>query len=236
MKLQGKTAVITGGSEGIGRAIALRLAREGVALALIARHGDNLQKVKSEIANSFPDLQVRVYPCDITDTSGLTDICESVVKDFSGVDILVNNAGIWQKRMPIEEVSQETVDDIIGTNLTALLHMTRLLLPTLKKAVESAVINISSSSGVRAPEGQSVYAASKWGVRGFTEVLKEDLKGSSVRVAGVYQAGTDTGLFSKADDARGQEKYTRPEDLADVIAYMLSQPAKIWIHEVRVSN
>lgn len=95
---------------------------------------------------------------------------------------LINNAGIWQKMLPAEQVEESVVDDVIATNLTALIHCTRLFLPYIKKQKEAAIINISSKSGVTGQEGQSVYSASKWGVRGFTEVLKTEFKHTNVRV------------------------------------------------------
>ena len=129
------------------------------------------------------------------------------------------------------------VEEVLQTNLIGLIQLTRLFLPALKKRSESAIINIASVSGTIARKGQSVYAASKWGVRGFSNVLKTDLEGTSVRVACVCQSGTNTDLFVKANDmTRPLEQYTDPADLADIIVFMLSQPDKCWIHEVRVAH
>ena len=126
------------------------------------------------------------------------------------------------------------IDDVIATNLTAMIHCTQLLLPNLKKQPEAAIINISSRSGLIAPKGQSIYAASKWGVTGFTEVLKVDLKDTDIRVAGIYQGKMNTKIFEKTGDEVSTENYTNPSDLAEVIVFMLSRPSKIWLHDVRV--
>lgn len=233
MKLLNKVIVITGASDGIGKQIALRLAREGVNLALIARDEKRLSEVGSE-AEAAGASKVRLYPCDIRHADKLKHTCDAIISDFKTVDILINNAGIWQKLSPLDEVSEDVVDDVISTNLSALIHTTRLLLPTLRKRPEAAIVNITSKSGVVAQEGQSVYSASKFGVRGFTEVLKVDLKGSSVRVAGVYQSGTNTKMFEKTGENFPTEKFTNPSDLADVVTYMLSLPPQIWLHDVRV--
>ncbi len=93
-----------------------------------------------------------------------------------------------------------------------------------------------SKSGVLAQAGQSVYTASKYGVRGFTDVLKEDLKSSNIKVAGIYQSGTKTNMFAKVDEDVNTDSLTRPEDLADVVAFMLQQPKNIWLHDVRVGR
>ena len=233
MKLKDKVAIVTGASEGIGEQIALKLAKEGVGLALIARSGKNLKKVKTK-ALKLGTGKVEIYLCDICETRRLKSTIEKIASDFKQINILVNNAGIWQKMMPVEKIKEKVVDDVIQINLTALIHATRLVLPYLKKQKEAAIINVISKSGVVAQEGQSVYTASKYGAHGFTEVLKADLKGSNVRVAGVYQSGTATKMFTKTGEKVPIEKFTDPADLAEVIVFMLSQPPKIWLHEVSV--
>lgn len=233
MTLKGKTAIITGASDGLGKQIALKLAREGVNLALISRNEPKLRQLKKE-AESSGQVTAKIYPCDVRQTPLLEKTINTIAADFQNIHILINNAGIWQKKKLLEEIEENVVDDVIQTNLTALIHCTRLALPYLKKQKEAAIINISSKSGVTAIERQTVYGASKWGVRGFTEVLKADLKGSNVQVAGVYQAGTNTGMFAKAGETMPLEKFIEPEDLANVIVFMLSRPPKTWLHEVRV--
>lgn len=235
MKLKNKVIVITGASDGIGKQIALRLAKESSKLALIARDEKRLEDVSNE-AKHLGATDVKTYVCDIRQTDKLETIIKYIISDFGNVDILINNAGIWQKLMPVDEISKEVVDDVIGTNLSALIHITRLLLPFLRTRDEAAIINVTSKSGVVAQEGQSVYTASKYGVRGFTEVLKIDLKDTNVKVAGVYQSGTNTKMFEKTGDNFSTEKFTNPSDLADVIAYMLTRPDKIWLHDVSVEK
>ncbi len=235
MNIQQKTIVITGASEGIGKSIALRLAKENTRLALIARNTDKLAKV-AEKAKQLGANKVKIYACDISETDSLTDTCQAIGADFKTVDILINNAGVWQKQMPVDELSVDTIDAVIQTNLSALIHMTRLLLPRLRQTDEAAIINIVSKSGVLAQAGQSVYTASKYGVRGFTDVLKEDLKNTNIKVAGIYQSGTKTQMFAKADEAINTDNLTHPEDLANVVAFMLQQPKNIWLHDVRVGR
>jgi len=112
--------------------------------------------------------------------------------------------------------------------------MTRLILPLLRKERESAIVNVSSRAGFTAEKGISVYVATKYGVRGFTDVLKADLKGTNVRVAGIYQGGTDTDMFKKAGDVFDQKHFIKPGDLAEVVVFILSRPKQIWLHDVRV--
>ncbi len=235
MNLKDKVIIITGASDGIGKQIALRLAKEGPQLALIARDEERLNGVKAE-AEKLGAGSVRVYPVNICLTEQLREVVKQIVSDFKVVDILINNAGIWQKLGPLDEIKTEDIDEIINTNLTALIHLTRFVLPILKVNEEAAILNICSKSGVVAQAGQSVYTASKYGVRGFTEVLKVDLKDTNVKVAGVYQSGTNTNMFKKAGDDFSTDNFTNPADLADLIAYILSRPEKIWLHDVQIDH
>ena len=234
MNLKNKVIVITGASDGIGKQVTLAVARKGAQLALIARSNKKLLSVQKEINQINPKLIVRVYPVDLRQTTALTKVIKTIIQDFKVIDVLLNIAGIWQKLSSLEEVSEATVDEIIETNLTSLIHCTRLCLPILKTRNEAIIINIASKSGVLAQSGQTVYTASKYGVKGFTDVLKVDLKGTSVRVAGIYQSGTRTQTFAKAGDRFPIDKFTDPADLAQVIVFMLTLPKKIWLHEVQV--
>lgn len=235
MKLKDKVIVITWASDGIGKEIALRLAQEGGKLALIARDEKRLSDV-SQKAKELGASDVKFYPCDIRQTNNLENIIKSIISDFTVIDILINNAGIRQKVMPVDKIEENVVDDIIATNLSAVIHTTRLLLPTLRTREEAAIINVISKSWIISQEWQSVYTASKYGVHGFTEVLKLDLKSTNIKVAGVYQSWTNTKMFEKAWEEFSTENFTNPSDLADIIAYMLSRPAKIWLHDVRIEK
>ena len=233
MQLKNKVVVITGASDGIWKQIALRLAKDEVRLVLIARNEEKLKEVKDQALELWA-ASVHIYVCDISNTGLLESTITSIISELESVDVLINNAGIWQKLSPLDEIDSQRVEKIIQTNLTALIHATRLLLPALREWDESAIINVSSKSWVTAQNGQSVYTATKYWVRGFTEVLKADLKETNIRVAGIYQSGTNTGMFATADQDFPVEKFTDPDDLADVVGYMLNLPKKIWLHDVRV--
>jgi len=234
MILKNRTAIVTGASDGLGKEVALKLGKEGVNLALIARRKEKLEEVKKQIKG----VKVELYPCDVKNPSKLKETVKKIIDDFKTVNILLNIAGIWQKKMPVEEIDEEVINDVITTNLTGLIHITKLVIPLLKKQPEAAIINISSMTGVKFPPGQSVYAATKWGVRGFTEVIREDLRGTSVKVSGIYQAGVKTNMFFKTGEKFTEgvyEKFMEPKDLAGIIIFMLSQPPHIWLEEIRVN-
>jgi len=150
------------------------------------------------------------------------------------IDILINNAGIWHKAGPLDSIDPAMIEATLATNLSGAIHLTRALLPGLRSREEAAILNVVSKSGVLAQAGQAVYTASKYGMRGFTDVLKQDEAESGVRVAGLYQSGTNTGMFDKAGEDVPNHIFTEPDDLADVVVFMLSRPAKLWMHDVRI--
>ena len=122
----------------------------------------------------------------------------------------------------------------IFANVAIIIIILRHMLPPLRDRYESVVLNVVSKSSVVAQAGQSVYTATKYGVRGFTEVLKQDEAETGVHVSGLYQSGTNTDMFAKAGEDVPNRIFTEPDDLADVVVFMLSRPSKIWMHDVRV--
>lgn len=233
MELKGKTVVVTGGSDGIGKHICFKLAEQGCQLAIIGRNAERLKTVMAECLNKGAQ-KVAVFSCDMTDPDLLEQTSGNILLEFSAVDILINNAGIWHKTSPLDEIDPIVLAATVQTNLTALMQLTRHLIASLRSRKEAIILNVASKSGVTAQAGQSVYTATKFGVRGFTEVLKEDEKESRIRVAGIYQSGTNTQMFAKANEDVPNHIFTEPEDLADVVVFMMSRPPKIWLHDVRV--
>ena len=233
MNIKDKVVVVTGASDGIGKQVALKLSKEGSSLALVARNEERLNLVKEECLK-LGSPKVEIYVCDISKKDEVKQTVNKIISDFNSVDVLLNIAGVWQKLNNLENVDDQTIEDVLDINLKGLIFMTKGLLPVMKKDTESIILNVSSRSGIVANAQQSVYSASKWGVTGFTEVLKVDLKGTNIRVAGVYQGKTQTDIFSKTGDEIDTSKGTKPEDLADVIVFMLTRPPQIWLHDVRI--
>jgi NAD(P)-dependent dehydrogenase (short-subunit alcohol dehydrogenase family) len=233
MNLTGKRVIVTGGSDGIGRHICLKLADQGCAIAIVGRNHARLDAVVAE-CKARGAAEARAYAADLTDAAAIEQAAAAMLDDFGGMDILINNAGIWHKAGPLDSIDADMLVATVQTNLTALIQLTRHVLPALRQQEEAAILNVASKSGVVAQAGQSVYSATKYGVRGFTDVLKVDEAETGVRVAGLYQSGTNTGMFAKADEDVPNHIFTEPDDLADVVVFMLSRPPKLWMHEVRV--
>lgn len=237
MQLAHKTIVVTGASDGIGREIALALAKRQVKVLLLARDAAKLTAVQNEIIAIGG--QAVQFVCDLSDRAQLKQVSSEISSQFSHLDGLINNAGVWQKTGQLDELSDELIDSVLQTNLTGLIMLTKQLLPHLRKAPEAIIINVSSRSGHSAQAGQSVYSASKYGVRGFTEVLRADMDASTIRVAGVYQGGTHTSMFHKAGETWPKEKletFIPAAELAEVVVFMASRPKQVWLPEVRVES
>lgn len=238
MNLKNKTVLITGASDGLGKETALRLAKEKTNLVLLGRDKERLQRISNQAQKSGA-INVTSYTFDLSNRDSVTDHLEMIRKNHNDISVILNIAGIWQKQGDLDQLNHNEIEEIIATNLTGLIKLTNTLLPVLRKQDEAAIVNISSRSGYSAQIGQSVYTASKYGVRGFTEVLYQDLKNTNIRVAGVYQGGTNTQMFNKAGDDFGDEKlrtFIPPEEIAEVITFMLLRTNNIWLPEIRIES
>ena len=238
MNLKNKTILITGASDGIGKETAIRLAKEETHLLLLGRDTKRLNKVKT-ICEKSGAKNATVFSFDLSNRSSATDNLETIRKTHKDISVILNIAGIWQKLGDLDQLDHDEIEDIINTNLTGLIKLTNTLMPVLRKQKEAAIINVSSRSGYSAQAGQSVYTASKYGVRGFTEVLYQDLKDTNIRVGGIYQGGTNTEMFNKAGENWDKEKlstFIPPKELAEVIVFMLTRNKQIWLPEIRIES
>lgn len=223
MIIKNKVVLVTGASEGIGFEIAKQLTQAGAKVIGTSRN------IESKDINEFD-----VKNCDVSKANEVKKLFEFIQKEYKSLDIAVNNAGVWQKLSEADIISEDVVHAVIDTNLKGTIFVTQQALPLLRKKDEAAIVNIISKSGVTAQQGQSIYTASKYGVRGFTDVLREDLKDTNIYIMAVYQAGIDTEMFRKTGEDFNQDKFTKPEDLAAQIVYAMSAPQNLWVHELRI--
>ncbi|HVQ40524.1 MAG TPA: SDR family NAD(P)-dependent oxidoreductase [Pyrinomonadaceae bacterium] len=195
MRLEGRTAVITGAAGGIGRAIAISLARRGCHLALA--DVDEAGMAGTEELVQASGVRVTRYHLDVGDRAEVVGFPARVAAEHAGVDLLVNNAGVAVGGT-FEQVSEEDFEWLFEINFWGVVRMTRAFLPALRASGDSRVVNLSSVFGLVAPPEQAPYAASKFAVRGFSESLRHELEGSGVGVTVVHPAGVATSISENA--------------------------------------
>jgi 3-hydroxy acid dehydrogenase / malonic semialdehyde reductase len=226
--LEGKTAVVTGASSGIGAAIARVLADAGAKVAVGARRVEQL-------ADGLVALEL-----DVTNRESSEHFVEKAVADLGGLDILVNNAGLGLGRDPFWDSSDEDEATVIETNVLGLMRMTRLCLPHIREG--GHIVNIGSIAGRQAYENAAVYIASKFAVRGFTYALREDLLGRPIRLTtvdpGLVESGFSTVRF-RGDTERAKQVYERvdplrPEDIAECVLFAVTRPLHVNVDELVV--
>jgi 3-oxoacyl-[acyl-carrier protein] reductase len=231
-QLSGKVALVTGASQGAGRAIALRLAREGTAVALVARGAERLDRVAREI--EVAGGRVLATPADVADPDAIGKAVEAAETRFGGLDILVNNAGI-SLAGPSDGYPIENWRRVLDTNLTGAFVASRAAYGALKRRGGGHIISISSGAGRQGYPRMAAYCASKFGLIGLMQSLAAEWGPDRIKVSTILPGSilTDFGGRSAADRARDDgRKYIQPEDVADAVVYLVTQPDRAWTQEM----
>jgi NAD(P)-dependent dehydrogenase (short-subunit alcohol dehydrogenase family) len=228
IRLQGKTAIVTGGARGIGQAVVYALLEEGANVAFCARTAASVEKALAEIG---PDRKAFGAEADVRDAAGVERFVADVEAKFGGVDILVNNAGVGVFR-PVAELSVEDWEQTIGTNLTGVFHFCRACLPLFRKRGGGQVVNISSLAGRNPFAAGAAYNASKFGLNGFTEAMMLDHRQENVRVSLIAPGSVDT-EFSPRTAGSGDWKIAAA-DVAEAVLAVLTMPARTLVSLVEM--
>jgi len=228
MRLDGRTAVITGAGGGIGRAIAMSLARRRCNLALADVNETGLTGT-AELAQKH-GVRVSQHKLDVADRAAVAEFPNVVAAEHPRVDLLVNNAGVAVGGT-FEQVTEEDFEWLFEINFWGVVRMTRAFLPLLRASGDARIVNLSSIYGVIAPPEQTAYSASKFAVRGFSEALRHELEGSGVGITVVHPGGVATAIAENArlpagvteeEIARRRERYRKllrlpPEIAGEII-------------------
>ena len=232
--LENKTALVTGGSRGIGRAIALAMAEEGANIAVVfAGNREAAEKTAAEIAEK--GVQARIYQCDVASAGETEAVVKQILDDFGGVDILVNNAGIVRDTLLLR-MKEEDFDAVLNTNLKGAYHMIRQLYSHMMRKKSGSIINISSVVGLMGNAAQANYAAAKAGLIGLTKSTAKELASRGVTcnaiAPGYIRSDMTDALPEKAKEAIVSQipmKHTGlPQDVAN-LAVFLAGPAASYI-------
>lgn len=231
--LKGKAAIVTGASRGIGRAIALALAREGVKLMLAARDQLRLQRVAEE-ARQY-SVEADSVSADMRDEAQIKNMIEAALKRFGRLDILVNNAGLGYFK-PVSDLSTAEWDEMFGVNLRGVFLATREALPHLREAGESFVVNVASLAGKNTFANGAGYTATKWGLRAFAQCLMLEERKNGLRVLTICpgSVATDFGAGPSREQRAEKRNIIMPEDVADGILAALKLPQRSMISEIDI--
>ncbi len=214
ISLEGRVALITGASRGIGAAVAHALAAQGVRLALASRSGDDLG-ITGAVAR----------PCDVRDLAQLEAIAGEAVERFGQLDILVANAGVGAYG-PFLELSPEWLDEMIDVNLKGTIYAVRAALPHLLESDQADIVTLASEAGRRGLPLEAVYCASKFGQVGFTRAMDHELREQGIRCTNVCPGGVATDFALEAGRGRTNDALggmMRAEDVADVVLFVLTR-------------
>ncbi|MGH8007885.1 MAG: SDR family oxidoreductase [Candidatus Binatia bacterium] len=223
LSLAGRVALITGASRGIGRAIALRLAQAGATTVLAARTEPELLNVAETIRGSGKE--TLAVPTDVTSDQQLEVLVNTALARFGHIDILVNNAGGGPPRTPIVKARRTDWEQTLRVNLWATMVLAKLVLPAMIERRSGAIVNICSLAGLTGKAGEAAYAAAKFGVRGFSQSLFEEVREYGIKVSTVCPGYVDTALIPP-NRRVDRSKMLSPEDVAEAVYEVIASPAR----------
>ena len=226
--LHEQVAVVTGAGRGIGAAIARKLAALGAVVILCGRKRDPLESTAAGIGEAGG--RAEVLPCDVTDWRSVEAAAQHIDKTHGRADILVNNAGIGGFGGPLHEMPPDSWDAVLNTNLRGVYYCIRSFAPMMVRAKNGHIINISSLAGKNPLPNGAAYAASKWGLNGLSYSVAEELRGHNIRVSVVCPGSVDTELSPHA--GKDSKKMLRPEDVAHVVAMLVTQAPQSFVSEI----
>ena len=217
MIFKDKTVIVTGGSEGVGRAAARLFAEAGANLMLVARSRKNLEAVAAELRDKT---RVAIFPMDVSDADTCVDLVKKALFEFGRIDVLVNNAG-FHARGDVESVTADELARTIDVNLRAPIVLTRLVLPHIREAGGGAIINVASLAGRTPVPGSAAYSASKFGLRAFAFSLAEEIRDSGIKLAVVSPGPIATQFILDDIDKTSDLTFSQPMSSAEEVAQVI---------------
>lgn len=229
--LTGKRALVTGGTRGIGLAIARALAEAGADTVVCGRDREALNSAVYELRRANPGRKVSGQTADVSNSEAVRELFRSADQEFGGLDILVNNAGSGVFH-PAADITVEEWDRIIGTNLSGVFYCSREALARFKNAGAGWIINISSLAGKNPMAGGAAYNASKFGLNGMTEAMMLDHRQENVKVSYIMPGSVETELGGHPS---GKSNWKiAPEDIAEIVLDILRKPERTLVSRVEV--
>jgi 3-oxoacyl-[acyl-carrier protein] reductase len=230
--LKNKTALITGAGKGLGKAIALTLAAEGVNLALVARTASDLEKVSEQAKQINPAIKVVYAIADVSNITEVNTACAKIAAEIGKIDILINNAGIG-KFGNFLDLEVRDWENIVKTNLFGPYYFIRQILPQMLERKSGDIVNVSSTAGLKGAPLTSAYSASKFGLNGLSESLMFEARKSNIRVFTLTPStiATDLAIDNKLTDGN-PDSTLQPEDFAELLVAHLKLPNRALVKDV----
>lgn len=225
-KLAGKIAVVTGGSRGIGRFIAQALHDAGARVVITGRHANTLESAVEHLAE-----RCNAYVCDQRNPAAISKLAAQVLEEVGAPDILVNNAGTFQFA-PVTEMSLEQWNTVLETNLTGVFLTTKAFLPAMIQKNRGDIFMISSMSGKKGDPGAGVYAASKFGLQGFSQALTYEVRKHNIRVMVLNPSSVNTGHDTGPKEGSGLHLHAA--DLAQMVVHLATLPGRTLFRDMDI--
>jgi 3-oxoacyl-[acyl-carrier protein] reductase len=232
MELSGVPAVVTGATEGIGRAIAFQLGNAGARLAICARTEPNVRATVQALREARIDAVG--MPCDVSDPAGVDAFAAFAVKQHGAPRVLVNNAGIGRFK-PLTDLSLDDWDATMAVNVRSLFLMTRAFLAGMKQIGGGTIVNIASLAGRNGFEGGTAYCASKHAVLGFSKALMPEVRKHNIRVVAICPGSVATPFMDKQPRERSnRDRVLAPDDVAHAVVAALTIPERAMVSELDI--
>ncbi|GAB7257341.1 SDR family oxidoreductase [Polaribacter sp. OB-PA-B3] len=240
MKLNNKVIIVTGASSGIGKATAIKLAKNGASVVLTSRSEDKLEEIKESIENN--DGKALVITCDVTNKDDFSKLVEKTIQEFGTVNAIINNAGLMPLSY-IEKLKTDEWETMVDVNIKGVLNGIAAVLPTLIENKGGNIINISSTAAYNYFPGGAVYCATKSAVKMFSEGLRKEITPKyGINVTSIEPGSVNTDLLSTITDEDIKEELKEmkemtsleAEDIADAIFYTLTQPERVNVNDVHI--
>jgi 3-oxoacyl-[acyl-carrier protein] reductase len=227
--LAGAVALVTGGSRGIGLAIARRLTKLGALVCICGRDAAHLEAAAAELKRD--GAKILAVPADVSRASDIRNLVEKAQRELGPIEILINNAGTYRSG-PIHQLAESDWDVVLDTNLKSVFLVSGAVIPYMIERKRGHIINISSLAGKNAFAGGGIYCASKWGLQGLTACMAEDLRAYGIRVASICP-GTVATDFSP-HKGRDTSKMLQADDVAHAVESLLTQAPQSFISEIDI--
>jgi uncharacterized protein len=225
-----EVVVITGAGSGLGASLAKKYSEMGAYVCLLGRNEARLKNTANLLHNNYS-----IYQLDVSVKGEVDKVFQAIYQEVGPIDLLINNAGTGSFALA-EQIDEKSVHDMIDVNLKGTIFCSQVVLPDMKQRNKGIIANIVSTAGLEGKVTESVYCASKFGVKGFTESLLAELKDTSVKVYGAYMGGMKTEFWSGIYSEEQTQNLMEPDDVADIIIDNLKPRRNMFVPQVVIKN